>query len=89
MSVNLLSRDSLESKQFHQLLDEIRQEVDELKANTDKLEKENKRLSSELAEYKRKENDPFSSMENKERMVLKHQIQGLVTKIDKHLNIES
>lgn len=89
MSVNSLSKDSLESKQFHQLLDEIRQEVDELKDHIDELEKENKELSSELAEYRKKENDPFSSMENKERMVLKHQIQGLVTKIDKHLNIES
>jgi uncharacterized coiled-coil DUF342 family protein len=88
MSAHLLSQDNPQSNQFHQLLDEIKREVDGLKTKIDQLEQEKKELAAELHRLQKKRNDPFSSVENTERMVLKHQIQGLVTKIDEHLNNE-
>jgi uncharacterized coiled-coil DUF342 family protein len=88
MSAHLLSQENPQSNQFHQLLDEIKQEVDGLKSKIDQLEQEKNELTDELRRLQKKENDPYSSVGNTERMVLKHQIQGLITKIDEHLNNE-
>lgn len=88
MTAHFLSQENPQSNQFHQLLGEIKQEVDGLKSKINQLEREKKRLDTELRKMQKKENDPFSLMENKDRMVLKHQIQGLITRIDNHLNNE-
>ena len=64
---------------------EIEAEVDKLKAKISALEKENMRIENELKETKDREADVFSSTKATERMALKHQIKGLVSKIDEHL----
>jgi regulator of replication initiation timing len=83
---HLLSHENPQSSQFHKILGEIKQEVDGLKSKITRLEQEKKQLHAELRRLQEKESDPFSSMENTERMVLKQQIQGLITRIDDHLN---
>jgi regulator of replication initiation timing len=88
MTAHSLSQKNPQSNQFHDLLGEIKQEVDGLKAKIVRLEQEKKHLGAELRRLQKKENDPFSAMENTDRMVLKHQIEGLITRIEKHLNHE-
>jgi regulator of replication initiation timing len=85
---HLLSHENPQSSQFHKILGKIKQEVDGLKSKISQLEQEKKQLHAELRRLQEKESDPFSSMENTERMVLKQQIQGLITRIDEHLTTE-
>jgi len=81
----VLINDNPHSERFQQLLGEIEAEVDKLKAKISALEKENMRIENELKETKDREADVFSSTKATERMALKHQIKGLVSKIDEHL----
>lgn len=81
----MLINDNPHSERFQQLLGEIEAEVDKLKAKISALEKENMRIENELKETKDREADVFSSTKATERMALKHQIKGLVSKIDEHL----
>jgi len=81
----LLSKDNPHSKRFQQLLGEIKNEVDSLKSQLSKLEHENSELKTELKETKEKEADIFSPLKETDRMALKHQIKGLISKIDDHL----
>ena len=85
----MLSSDTPHSKRFNQLLAEVRQEVETLKSELSTLEKENAQLKEELKATKEKQADVFSSMKETERMALKHQIKGLVSKIDEHLEEQS
>lgn len=81
----MLSNDNPHSEQFQALLGEIKQEVDNLKAQVSELREENHQLKEELEENKKKEADIFSSVRETDRMALKHQIKGLISKIDEHL----
>ena len=81
--------DNSHSKQFEQLLAEIEGEIVSLKKDLSNLEKENKRLRVELKEVKASHADVFSELEETERMAMKHQIKGLISKIDEHLNGDS
>jgi len=84
-----LQLDNSHSKQFEQLLAEIEGEIVSLKKDLSNLEKENKRLRVELKEVKASHADVFSELEETERMAMKHQIKGLISKIDEHLNGDS
>ncbi len=77
--------ESPHSERFHELLSQVKSEVDILKDDLKKLEKENKRLKIELKQAEDSNEDVFSAMEETERMAMKHQIQGLISKIDDHL----
>ncbi|MBN2731975.1 MAG: hypothetical protein JXR26_06075 [Balneolaceae bacterium] len=81
----MLSNDNPHSKQFQALLGKIKQEVDNLKAQVSELRDKNHQLKAELEENKKKEADIFSSVKETDRMALKHQIKGLISKIDEHL----
>lgn len=78
--------DNSHSKRFRQLLGEIEGEISSLKKDLDNLEKENNRLRVELKEVHANHADVFSELEETERMAMKHQIKGLISKIDEHLN---
>ena len=67
-------------------MDEIKQEVEGLKNQINQLEKENARLENELKNMREQEADIFSSTKETERMALKHQVKGLISKIDEHLD---
>lgn len=81
----MLSNDNSHSERFQALLGQIKQEVDDLKVQASELKEENHQLKTELKETKEKEADIFSSVKETDRMALKHQIKGLISKIDEHL----
>lgn len=81
----MLSQNNAHSERFQQLLSEIKDEVDSLKEQVRMLQKENAELKTELKEIKAQEDDVFSSLKETERMALKHQVKGLISKIDDHL----
>lgn len=85
----MLSGDSPHSERFNSLLAEVREEVGALKEQLSALEKENAQLKKELEATKEEQADIFSSIKETERMALKHQIKGLVSKIDEHLEDHS
>lgn len=81
----MLKTDSPHSERFQQLLGEVREEIDSLKAQISALQNENARLKGDLKEMKDNEADIFSPVKETERMALKHQLKGLISKIDEHL----
>lgn len=81
-----LDIDDKHTNQFQQLLSEIEDEITGLKTDISNLEKENNRLRKELKVTKDKQADVFSGLEETERMAMKHQIKGLISKIDEHLD---
>ena len=81
----VLSNDNPHSQRFQTLLNQIEQEVDTLKGEIEELQRKNSQLKNELKETKEQEADIFSSVKETDRMALKHQIKGLISKIDEHL----
>ena len=81
----MLSQNNAHTQRFQELLGEIQEEVDDLKQQVQTLQQENNDLKTELKETKDKEADVFSSLKETERMALKHQVKGLISKIDDHL----
>lgn len=76
-------------EQFHKLLDQVRDEVDSLKDEIKDLEKENDQLRSKLKEIKEGQTDIYSEISESERLTLRHQVIGLISKIDDHLEDSS
>jgi FtsZ-binding cell division protein ZapB len=81
----LLSQNNVHTERFRQLLGEIKDEVDELKVQISTLKKEKAQLKTELKKAREEEADIFSSLKEPDRMALKHQVKGLIAKIDEHL----
>lgn len=81
----MLNNDSPYHERFHELLDQIRGEVDSLKDQISELKKENNRLREKLEEIQDGQTDIFSAMTESERLALRHQVLGLISKIDEHL----
>jgi cell division septum initiation protein DivIVA len=84
----LLTNDSPYHERFHELLELVKQEVSSLKSEIKELKKENNQLKSRLEEIQEGQTDIFSAMTESERMALRHQILGLISKIDTHLEDE-
>ncbi len=82
----MLSSENSHTRRFQQLLTEVKDEIDGLKKDLQNLEKENSRLRIELKEVEASHADVFSELEETERMAMKHQIKGLISKIDEHLD---
>ena len=78
-----------QSELFKQLLSEIDQEVSELKSEIKELNKENAQLKTKFAEARDKQTDIFSAINESERLAMRQHIQGLVKKIDNHLDSRS
>lgn len=81
----MLTNDSPYHERFHELLEKIRDEVDSLKDQISELKKENSQLREKLEEIQDGQTDIFSAMTESERLALRHQVLGLITKIDEHL----
>lgn len=82
----MLSNDSPYHEQFNELLDEIRDEVHSLNEEIKELKKENKELRSKLKEIQEGQTDIYSAISESERLSLRHQVLGLISKIDNHLD---
>lgn len=70
------------------MLDQIRSEIDSLNNQIKELKNENNQLKSKLEEIQDGQTDIFSAMTESERIALRHQILGLISKIDSHLEDE-
>lgn len=81
----MLSNESPYHEQFHELLDQIREEVDSLNNEIKELKKENSQLRSKLEEIQDGQTDIYSAISESERLSLRHQVLGLISKIDHHL----
>lgn len=82
----MLTNDSPYHEQFNEFLDEIRDEVHSLNKEIKELEKENKELRSKLKEIQEGQTDIYSAISESERLSLRHQVLGLISKIDNHLD---
>ncbi|HYW34574.1 MAG TPA: hypothetical protein VE868_04130 [Balneolaceae bacterium] len=85
----MLSQSNSHTERFRQLYNDIKKEVNSLKTEIGELEKENTQLRKELQEVREKEADMFSPLKETDRMALKHQVKGLISKIDEHLEDHS
>ncbi len=76
------------SEQFEELLHQIRERTDSLKGEIRDLKKENSQLKEKIKKIQEGQTDIYSAISDTERMALKHQVLGLISKIDNHLGDE-
>lgn len=81
----MLTDNSPHTKEFQRLLNKIRSEVKGLQAKVDKLESENSELKTKLRKIEKGQADIFSDTSESERLAIRHQVLGLISKIDNHL----
>nr|WP_142714419.1 hypothetical protein [Fodinibius sediminis] len=81
----MLSDNSPYKKEFFRLLNKIRSEVESLNGKIEELEQENRQLKSKLREIEEGQADIFSEVSESERLAIRHQVLGLISKIDNHL----
>ena len=79
--MNQLSQQSLK---FKELLSEIDEEVTSLKQQIKDLKKENAKLVGKLEDLRGKQTDIFSAITESERLAMRQQVKGLISKIDNH-----
>lgn len=77
---------SVQRETFHKLLEQIRTQVTILRKNNRELNKENEKLRSKLKDVHKNQTDIFSSISESERIAMRHQVDGLIEKIDKYLD---
>jgi predicted RNase H-like nuclease (RuvC/YqgF family) len=75
----------IQKETFLTLLEQIRTQVAALKNQNKELGRENLRLKSKLEEIQKNQTDIFSSISESERIAMRHQVTGLIEKLDKHL----
>lgn len=75
----------IQKETFLALLEQIRTQVAALKNQNKELGRENLRLKSKLEEIQKNQSDIFSSISESERIAMRHQVTGLIEKLDKHL----
>ena len=81
--MNQLSQQSIK---FKELLSEIDEEVISLKQQIKDLKKENTSLVKKLEDLRGKQTDIFSAITESERLAMRQQVKGLISKIDNHLS---
>lgn len=80
-----MSMNSVQKETFQKLLEQIRTQVSLLKKSNRELNKENEKLRSKLKDVHKSQTDIFSSISESERIAMRHQVDGLIKKIDKYL----
>ncbi len=75
----------IQKETFLNLLEQIRTQVDSLKRQNKELNRENLKLKTRLEEVQKEQTDIFSSISESERIAMRHKVNGLIEKIDKHL----
>lgn len=80
---------SQQTERFKELLVDVYEEVDLLRDEIRDLKKENSKLLSKIEELRGKQTDIFSAISESERLALRQHVQGLISKIDNHLNSQA
>lgn len=73
-------------KDFESLLTQINREFKKMQQKVISLQKENSVLRSELDHLKKAKNTGFDDLSESEKLALRHQIIGLISKIDNYLD---
>ena len=81
MQINQIQKET-----FNRLLEQVRTEVSLLKKTNRELERENEKLRQKLKKVHKTQSDIFSSINESERMAMRHHVNGLIQKIDKYLD---
>jgi ABC-type Zn uptake system ZnuABC Zn-binding protein ZnuA len=79
----------IQKETFINLLEQIRSQVQLLKKQNKELTRENLKLKTKLDEIQNDQTDIFSSINESERIAMRHKITGLIEKIDHHLEGKS
>jgi cell division protein FtsB len=75
-----------ETERFKELLGVVVEEVETLRQQIKDLKKENAKLVTKIEDLQGEQTDIFSAISESERLALRQHVQGLITKIDNHLN---
>jgi uncharacterized coiled-coil DUF342 family protein len=81
--MNQLSQQSIK---FKALLSQIDEEVTSLKQQIKNLRKENANLVHTLEELRGKQTDIFSAITESDRLAMRQEVKGLITKIDNYMS---
>ena len=81
--MNQLSQQSIK---FKALLSQIDKEVTSLKQQIKNLRKENANLVHTLEELRGKQTDIFSAITESDRLAMRQEVKGLITKIDNYMS---
>jgi uncharacterized coiled-coil DUF342 family protein len=81
--MNQLSQQSIK---FKALLSQIDEEVTSLKRQIKNLRKENANLVHTLEELREKQTDIFSAITESDRLAMRQEVKGLITKIDNYMS---
>jgi len=74
-----------EVEHFYLLLAQLRKQITQLKRDNQHLRQENTKLIAQKEKNEQNKADRFSVLGESERIALRHQVEGLIAKIDKHL----
>ena len=74
------------TNRFKELLGEIQDEVNNLRQEIKGLKRENAKLVTKLEDLRGEQTDIFSAISESERLAMRQQVQGMLKKIDNHLN---
>lgn len=77
---------NIQKETFEKLLHQIRTQVSHLKKNNKELKRENDLLRTKVGDMQENQADIFSNIGESERIAMRHQVDGLIKKIDKYLN---
>jgi len=80
-----MAASEIQKENFLTLLEQIRAQVNTLKKQNKELGRENLKLKAKLEEIQKDQTDIFSSISESERITMRHQVAGLIEKLDKHL----
>ncbi len=77
---------NIQKETFEKLLNQIRTQVLYYKKSNKELKRENDLLRAKMSDMHKNQSDIFSSIGESERITMKHQVNGLIEKIDKYLD---
>lgn len=80
-----MTESEIQREKFRQLLEQIKTHVQTIKKKNRELNRENMRLRNKLEELQKGQSDIFSAISESERIAMRHKVNGLIEKIDKHL----
>lgn len=80
-----MTESEIQREKFRQLLEQIKTHVQTIKKKNRDLNRENMRLRNKLEELQKGQSDIFSAISESERIAMRHKVNGLIEKIDKHL----
>ncbi len=81
-----MTNSSQQNERFNELLGIIREHVTSLKSEIKTLKKENNRLKQKIEDMQGNQTDIMSAISETERIALRNQVSGLISKIDKYID---